>query len=151
MPISRPVNHIEGRSWCQNDPGRGATSSGSQKAAILDFQDGRHVKSTSANISACRPLRRPILVSKFPLSHIAFALFYEKAATASMIKHGMVVHRNIYATPIQNPGQIPVMAVDATLYALVKLVQWNWPQTHDKDKCLLMFGGLHIEMAMWMT
>ena len=65
--------NLEGRSWCQNDPGRGSTSSGAQKAAILHFQDGRHVNSTSANISACRPLRRPILVSKCPLSHIAFA------------------------------------------------------------------------------
>ena len=44
--------------------GRGATSSGRQKAAILDFKDGRHVKSISANISACKPHRRLILVSK---------------------------------------------------------------------------------------
>ena len=78
-------------------------------------------------------------------------LFYENAATASMIKHGMVVHRTIYATQIQNPGQIPVMAVDATLYALAKLVQWNWPHTYGEDKCVLMFGGLHIEMAIWIT
>ena len=56
-----------------------------------------------------------------------------------MIKHGMVVHRKSYATQIQNPGQIPVMAVDATLYALAKLVQWNWPHTYGEDKCVLMF------------
>ena len=46
------------------------------------------------------------------------------AATASMIKHVMVVHRKIDATQIQNSGQIPGMAVDATLYALDKLVYW---------------------------
>ena len=68
-----------------------------------------------------------------------------------MIKQGMVVHRKIYATQIQNSGHIPVVAVDATQYALAKLVQWNWPQTHSEDKCVLVFGGLHIEMAMWMT
>ena len=76
-------------------------------------------------------------------------LFYEKAATASMIKHGMDVQRE--ATQFLNPGQIPVMAVDAPLYALAKYVQWNWPQTHGEDKCVVMFGGLHIEMAMWKT
>ena len=43
-------------------------------------------------------------------------LFYEKAATASMIKHGMDVQRK--ATQFLNPGQIPVMAVDAPPYAL---------------------------------
>ena len=59
-----------------------------------------------------------------------------------MIKHGMVVHRKIYATQIQNPGQIPVMAVDATLYALAKLVQWNWPHTYGEDKCVLMFDSI---------
>ena len=54
--------------------GRGATSSGRQKAAILDFQDGRHVKSISANISACKPLRRSILVSKYTISESRNAL-----------------------------------------------------------------------------
>ena len=44
--------------------GRGATSPGRQKEAILDFKDGRHVKSISANISAGKPHRRSILVSK---------------------------------------------------------------------------------------
>ena len=41
------------------------------------------------------------------------------------------------------------MAVDAALYPLAKFVQWNWPQTHAKDKFVVMFGSLHIEMAMW--
>ena len=76
------------------------------------------------------------------LTHL-LPLFYEKAATASMIKHGMDVQRK--ATQFLNPGQIPVMAVDAPLYALAKFVQWNWPQTHGEDKCVVMFGGLHIE------
>ena len=44
--------------------GRGATSPGRQKVAILDFKDGRHVKSINANISACKTHRRSILVSK---------------------------------------------------------------------------------------
>ena len=43
-------------------------------------------------------------------------LFYEKAATPAMIKHGMDVVR--LATEFLNPGQIPVIAFDAPLYAL---------------------------------
>ena len=54
--------------------GRGATSSGRQKAAILDFQYGRHVKSISANISAWKALRRSILVSKYTFSESRNAL-----------------------------------------------------------------------------
>ena len=52
-------------------------------------------------------------------------LFYEKATTAAMVKHVQ-----LQATQFLNPGQIPVTAVDAPLYALAKLVQWKWPATH---------------------
>ena len=31
---------------------------------------------------------------------------------------------------------------------LAKLTQWNWPQTHGEEKYVVMFGGLHIEMAI---
>lgn len=76
-------------------------------------------------------------------------LFYEKAATTAMVKHGMnVVH---WGTEFLNPGQIPVVAFDAPLYALAKLTQWNWPETHGEDKFVPMFGGLHIEMTTWKT
>ncbi len=76
-------------------------------------------------------------------------LFYEKAATAAMIKHGMNVVRE--ATQFLNPGQIPVIALDAPLYALAKSVQWYWPHTHGENKYVVFFGGLHIEMAIWKT
>ena len=64
-----------------------------------------------------------------------------------MIKHGMNVLCT--ATEFLNLGQIPIMAFDAPLFALVKFTQWNWPETHGEDKFIVMFGGLHIEMAMW--
>ena len=54
-----------------------------------------------------------------------FPLFYEKAAMAAMIKHGMNVL--CLATEFLNPGQIPVVAFDAPLYALAKFTQWKWP------------------------
>ena len=76
-------------------------------------------------------------------------LFFEKAATAAMIKHGMNILQK--STHFLNPGQIPVIALDAPLYALAKQVQWTWPQTHGEDKFVIMCGGLHVEMAMWRT
>ena len=41
--------------------------------------------------------------------------------------------------------------MDAPLYALAKYIQWKWPQTHGEDQYVIMFGGLHIEMAVWKT
>ena len=76
-------------------------------------------------------------------------LFYEKSASAAMIKHGIDVLQ--WATEYLNPEQLPVMAFDAPLYTLAKFIQWNWPDTHGENKFIAMFGGLHIEMAMWKT
>ena len=56
-----------------------------------------------------------------------------------------------WATDFLNPGQIPVMDFDAPLFTLAKFIQWNWPDTNGEDKFVAMFGGIHIEMAMWKT
>ena len=48
-------------------------------------------------------------------------LFYKKAATVAMVKHGMVVQRR--AREFLTPGLIPVTAFDVPLYALAKQVQ----------------------------
>ena len=45
-----------------------------------------------------------------------------------------------------NPGQTPVIAADQPLYALLKQIQWEWPE-YGEDKFVIMSGGLHIEMA----
>lgn len=66
-----------------------------------------------------------------------------------MLKHGMDVVR--LTTDFLNPGQIPVQAMDAPLYAMAKHIQWKWPETHGEAKYVVMFGGLHIKMAMWKT
>lgn len=76
-------------------------------------------------------------------------LFYEKAATFAMIKHGMDVQRK--AIQYLNPGQIPVTTFDQPLYALAKLVQWKWPVTYGESVYVVLLGGLHIEMALWNT
>ncbi|CAB4003814.1 Hypothetical predicted protein [Paramuricea clavata] len=55
------------------------------------------------------------------------------------------------AVELVNPGQTPVIAMDQPLFALAKQIQWQWPHTHGEDKLLVMFGGLHIELAILRT
>ncbi len=58
-------------------------------------------------------------------------LFYEKASSAAIVKHGMNVQ--CQAIEFVNPGQIPVTAVDASLHAIAELMQWKWPGTYGED------------------
>jgi hypothetical protein len=74
-------------------------------------------------------------------------LFYEKAATPAMVKHGMDVIRQ--AVTFLNPGQVPIITVDQPLFELAKMVQWKWPDSHGEQAYVVMLGGLHIEMALW--
>ncbi len=66
-----------------------------------------------------------------------------------MVKHGMEIVQQI--TDHLNPGQIPVTAFDQPLFALAKMIQWRWPDSHGENKHVVMFGGLHIEMDLWNT
>lgn len=50
-----------------------------------------------------------------------------------------------------NPGKVPVIAADQPIYAVAKLVQWHWLETYGEDKFVIMFAGLHIEMAELMS
>jgi hypothetical protein len=72
-------------------------------------------------------------------------LFLESAHSVAMIKHSMTIVRA--AIQHLNPGQVPVLAADQPLYALAKQIQWTWPSTFGEDQFVMMFGGLHIEMA----
>jgi hypothetical protein len=76
-------------------------------------------------------------------------LFYEKADSPAMIKHGMDVISQV--TTFLNPGQVPIITVDQPLFALAKAIQWKWPTVYGDDKFVVMFGGLHLEMTMWNT
>ena len=46
-----------------------------------------------------------------------------------------------------NPGQVPVIAFDQPLFAVAREIQWNWSDLYGEKKFVVMFGGLHIEMA----
>ena len=84
-----------------------------------------------------------------PIVHVSVTslmpLMHESAHSVATIKHSMDKIKE--ATHFLNPGQTPAMAVDQPLFALAKQIQWQWPNTYDEDKFIVMFGGLHIEMA----
>jgi len=44
-----------------------------------------------------------------------------------------------------------VITFDLPLYALAKQIQWTWSNEYSKAKNVVMFGGLHIEMAALKT
>jgi len=50
-----------------------------------------------------------------------------------------------------NPGQKPVVACDCPIFAVCKQIQWTFPVTHGEDKIIIMFGGLHLEKALWIA
>ena len=72
-------------------------------------------------------------------------LFQEQAKSAAMIRHSMDVVRK--AVHFLNPGQVPVIACDQPLFSLAKQIQWTWPDSHGESHLVVMFGGLHIELA----
>ncbi|QQP53238.1 uncharacterized protein LOC103506659, partial [Caligus rogercresseyi] len=76
-------------------------------------------------------------------------LFMECAHTVAMIRHSMDVVKN--AVEHMNPGQTPVITFDQPLFALAKQIQWKWPDSYGEDHIVVMFGGLHIEMAALKT
>ncbi len=86
-------------------------------------------------------------VLNLPAITALLPLFYEKADSPAMIRHGMDIIKTI--TEFLNPGQTPVMTCDCPIFAKAKFIQWTWPLSYGEDKFVVMFGGLHIEMALW--
>ncbi|KAJ8027926.1 hypothetical protein HOLleu_30023 [Holothuria leucospilota] len=72
-------------------------------------------------------------------------LFHDEAHSVAMIRHSMDIVKT--AVDVLNPGQIPVLTCDQPLYTLAKQIQWSWPISYGEDRFIVMFGGLHIEMA----
>ncbi|KAG1695324.1 hypothetical protein GQR58_006635 [Nymphon striatum] len=103
-------------------------------------------KEDEINWAAFHASKQPQPIDPAALTSL-LPLFYEKAATLAMVKHGMDIQRQI--TTYLNPGQTPVTAFDQPLFTLAKYVQWCWPETYGEDHFVVMFGGLHIEMALW--
>ena len=62
-----------------------------------------------------------------------------------MVKHSMDVVRK--AVQHLSAGQTPVVTFDQPLYPITKQIQRKWPEMYGENKFVVMFGGLHIEMA----
>ena len=51
-------------------------------------------------------------------------------------------------TEFLNTGQTGVLGADQPLYALIKLIQWQFHDIVGEDKLIAMMGALHIEDKM---
>ena len=51
-------------------------------------------------------------------------------------------------TEFLNSGQISILGADQPLYAIIKLIQWQYPDTLGEDKLVAMMSALHIEDKM---
>lgn len=79
-----------------------------------------------------------------PCTTALLPLFHECAHTASMINHALKVA--VRTTNFLNPCQPTVIACDEPLFAIVKELQWAYPEQF--ENLFPMMGGLHIEMVM---
>ena len=81
-----------------------------------------------------------------PTTSVLLPLINESINSPTMVKHCMVVvQRTIQDI---NHSQVPVITADQPVYALLKQIQWKYPNTFGKDSFVIMMGGLHLEMAM---
>ena len=93
--------------------------------------------------AAYRASKTPLSIYK-PAIVAFLPMFTENAHSLAMIAHSMKVIKA--AVQHLNILQTPVIALDQSLYALAKQIQWTLPE-FDEEKFLTMMGGLHIEMA----
>ena len=71
-------------------------------------------------------------------------LLWEQAHSVATVRHVMKVKETL---TYLNRDQIPVITADQPIYAVLKQIQWQWPEQSGENKFVIMFGGLHIEMA----
>ena len=85
-------------------------------------------------------------VVKLPTEIGIYPLFPQKAAWASSIKHAMEL--GMKSTGFLNLDQTSVLGADQPLYAIIKLLQWQYPDTLGEYNLVAIMGGLHIEDTM---
>ena len=64
-----------------------------------------------------------------------------------MIRHAIGVITK--AVNFLNPEQVPVLACDQPIYAIVKKIQWNFPTVYGERKLVIMCGGFHTELDVF--
>ena len=72
-------------------------------------------------------------------------LLREQAHSVATVRHVMDKVKDTLI--FLNPDQTPVITADQPIFAVAKQIQWQWPEQYGEDKFVIMFGGLHIEMA----
>ena len=72
-------------------------------------------------------------------------LFREQAHSVATICHCLDKVKEVVS--YFHPHQVSVIAADQPIFATAKQVQWHWPDKYGENKFIIMFGGLHIEMA----
>lgn len=77
-------------------------------------------------------------------------LFSEDSKSVAMLRHSMKVISS--SVRVLNGDQTLVIAVDQPLFALCKLIQWNWPQKYGEDECIIVFGAFHkLGCGSWVS
>ncbi|EDO40140.1 predicted protein [Nematostella vectensis] len=124
----------------------------------LPREEEKWLESIKCNIDSGDPVNKDSTVSAasfhaniqshsshLPAISTLLPLFPDNAKSVAMITHAMnVIQAAVYHV---NPEQVPVIALDQPLYAVAKQIQWNFKERYGEHKFVIMFGGLHIEMA----
>ena len=88
-------------------------------------------------------------VRKETISTQILPIIVEEAATPAMFKHCFT--DILKAHHFTNPGETPWVTADQRLFALMKLTQWSFRETHGGNKLFAVLGALHVEKADWTT
>ena len=97
----------------------------SQAMMGLPFEDHKKLSFVAYHNQKSEP------VSGTPWNIGLTPMFDEKALTAAMMHHGMsVISHTIKKL---NPGQVPIICGDQPLFALMKQIQWQFPDTFGED------------------
>jgi len=84
--------------------------------------------------------------NKAPTINALLPLFPDDSKSIGMIRHSMDIVKE--AVKFLNPEQVPVVALDQPLFAIAKLIQWNWPEVYGEDKFVVLLGGLYMENVL---
>ena len=63
-----------------------------------------------------------------------------------MVCHGIDILSGI--TSHLNGKQATVIFADQPLFAITKLIQWNWPEKYGENKVVAMLAPFHIEQVL---
>ena len=134
-PASRPLTKIieEGYQWLERVR---------NLLVKEDLEGGEWLSCAAYFASITEPTSLP------PAKSYMLPLFTESPTSPTMAWHAMKVLCK--AVNYLNPGQIPVMVAEQSLFMLAKKLQWKFPQTElGEDSFLVILGPMHIEKMLW--